>query len=184
MTPRERRLWWWIAAVLAAVYATVYPAQAVLLFLRSRGWLGTTIWTLFGLTALVVVVAVLRARPRAKEVALLLAMAAIYGLIIVRLDIIQERIHFVQYGAVAGLVHEALRERRPRAGAGWAAALGAAAFTAVAGWIDELLQALMPNRVYDPRDIGFNALAGALAAFTMSARLELRRGAGANRSAH
>ena len=35
--------------------------------------------------------------------------------------------------------------------------------TALLGWFDEGIQALLPNRVYDVRDIGFNTLAGLLA---------------------
>ena len=35
--------------------------------------------------------------------------------------------------------------------------------TALLGWIDEGIQAILPNRVYDIRDVGFNALAGLMA---------------------
>ena len=35
---------------------------------------------------------------------------------------------------------------------------------ALAGWVDEGIQGLLPNRVYDLRDVGLNAGAGALAA--------------------
>jgi VanZ family protein len=36
-------------------------------------------------------------------------------------------------------------------------------FVAAAGWIDEGIQALLPSRYYDLRDVAFNAAAGALA---------------------
>ena len=35
--------------------------------------------------------------------------------------------------------------------------------SAALGWTDEGIQAFLPNRVYDLRDVGFNALAGAMA---------------------
>jgi len=37
------------------------------------------------------------------------------------------------------------------------------AVTAILGWLDEGIQAILPNRVYDVRDVGFNALAGLMA---------------------
>lgn len=171
---RERRLWWTVAAVLATIYATVYPAQSILLALRERGWLARSVWAFVGCAALVVVWFVVGARPRLPEVFLLAGVAAVYGAILPRLEIIQERIHFVQYGVVAGLAYEALRERWRLAGSAWRAAAGAALLAGAAGWIDEGIQAVMPNRVYDLRDVGFNALAGGLAAFTMAARRGLR----------
>lgn len=171
---RERRLWWSVAALLAAIYATVYPAQTVLLFLRGRGWLGRSVWALVAGAAILVVWAVVTSRPRLTEILLLVAMGLVYGSILVGLDVIQERIHFVLYGLVAGLACEALRERWGYGGAGWPAAAVAALLAGAAGWIDEGIQAAMPNRVYDLRDVGFNALAGALAAFTMAARRTLR----------
>ena len=173
-TMRERRLWWGVALSLVAIYASVYPAQTILLWLRERGWLGRSVWVLFSAVSLFVLWVVARARPRVSEVALLVAVAALYLTILLRLDIIQERIHFIEYGAVAALAFEALRERWRMAGAAWPAAGVAALFTAGAGWVDEGIQALMPNRVYDLRDVGFNALAGALAAGTMAARRGLR----------
>ena len=177
MGARERRLWWTVALVLAAIYATVDLAQTFLLALRGRGWLGPSVWTLVACAALAVVVLVARARPRPPEIVLFVVMAVLYGWILARLDIIQERIHFVQYGLVAGLAYEALAERwRGRPGLPWRAAAGAALVAALAGWVDEGIQALRPNRVYDLRDVGFNALAGVLVALTMALRSILRAG--------
>ena len=65
-------------------------------------------------------------------------------------------------------------------GGAWRAAAGAWLLTALAGWLDEGIQGLLPNRVYDLRDVGFNALAGALAlasaAALEAARQRARRG--------
>ena len=50
--------------------------------------------------------------------------------------------------------------------------------TALLSWLDEGIQASLPNRVYDVRDVGFNALAGlvAIAASLALARSRRRRG--------
>jgi VanZ family protein len=47
--------------------------------------------------------------------------------------------------------------------------------TALIGWLDEGIQALLPNRFYDIQDVGFNALA-ALMAIVASLALEWARG--------
>jgi VanZ family protein len=56
----------------------------------------------------------------------------------------------------------------------WPAAL-AVATTAVVGWIDEGIQALLPSRVYDLRDVGVNALAGLMAIIATLALTWARR---------
>jgi hypothetical protein len=55
-------------------------------------------------------------------------------------------------------------------------------FVAAAGWIDEGIQALLPSRYYDLRDVAFNAAAGlmALAAIAIFSRNE--RAVGTDRS--
>ena len=41
--------------------------------------------------------------------------------------------------------------------------IACALFVAAAGWIDEGIQALLPSRFYDLRDVAFNAAAGLMA---------------------
>ena len=43
------------------------------------------------------------------------------------------------------------------------------------GWLDEGIQWLLPGRVYDLRDVGFNALAAAMAVFGRLALAWARR---------
>lgn len=70
----------------------------------------------------------------------------------------EEAIHFVEYGVLGLLAFGALRRAAPDASVYAAAALLAGAV----GVIDEALQWATPGRVWDLRDIGRNALAGAL----------------------
>ncbi|NNE43630.1 MAG: VanZ family protein, partial [Gemmatimonadetes bacterium] len=49
------------------------------------------------------------------------------------------------------------------------------ALVAGLGWIDEGIQALLPGRVYDIRDVGFNALAGLMAVGGSVAMIRARR---------
>ena len=164
---------------LVAIYALIVPAQVLLNGLRARGLLGASVNALFLLTAVGLAALIARTRPGWPEVALYAVVAVVYMAVLRQLPVVQERIHFLQYGLLAGLVYFARRARWPLPASN-SAIVGAAALAAVlaglAGWGDEAIQSLVPSRVYDVRDIGFNALAGVLAATTLALRERLRRG--------
>lgn len=161
----ERRLWIAAGVYLAAIYLSLYPAQFVLLWLRARGRLGLTITLLFVVAAALVVVGVMRRRTGPRELGTLALGGAIYVVALSRMSILQERLHLLEYGLLALIILAALRARARAGGrpTGAALPLVAIALTAAAGWGDEGIQAVLPNRVYDLRDVGFNAGAGALA---------------------
>jgi len=46
--------------------------------------------------------------------------------------------------------------------------------TVAAGWFDEGIQYLLPERYYDLRDVAFNAAAGALAVIALAGRERAR----------
>jgi len=180
----EERRWWRISlAYLAGIYLSLYPLQFVLDFLRARNLLRLSLAALFvGAAALVVAWMHRRGAARLEWLALG-GVAALYAALLTRMTIIQERLHLLEYGLLA-LAFRAALEARRRRGAGpvgsWWVPAGAWALAATAGWLDEGIQALLPNRVYDLRDVGFNALAGALALASMAAleaaRQRARRG--------
>ncbi|MBD3163162.1 MAG: VanZ family protein [Candidatus Latescibacteria bacterium] len=168
---RERRLWYWVLAVLVAIYSTVGLAGTVAQALQGQGLLGVA----FGLAFLVVAMAVagiaLHRRPKAVEVWVAIAVVTVYAMIIVRMGVGPvERTHLFEYGLLAVLIHQALLERRRNEASVRGPALLAIVTTALLGWGDEGLQAMLPNRVYDLRDVGINALAGVVAT-TASATL-------------
>jgi hypothetical protein len=96
----------------------------------------------------------------------------------------EERLHFLEYGVVASLVYLALRERRAKlteTGVGASDRVArlppfatAVVFTGIIGWLDEGIQAVLPNRVYDLRDVTFNA-AAALVSVTSLKMVEWAR---------
>jgi hypothetical protein len=159
---RERILWAAAVAYLLLIYASAYFVQFLLDALIRRGLLGWTIDLVFSLTVAGLGWALLHHRPRPRDLLLLAAGAALYGPILFYLEILQERLHFLEYGGLGLLFWLAVRERLgPRRVV--KVALVAVALTGAAGWLDEGIQWLLPNRYYDLRDVGFNALAGALA---------------------
>ncbi|MCZ6508108.1 MAG: VanZ family protein, partial [Acidobacteria bacterium] len=72
------------------------------------------------------------------------------------------KLHFVEYGVLGGLFYSALRS----GGARWVA-LPAVILTGLAGWLDEGIQYLLPNRWYDLQDVAINTVAGAIAIVTL-----------------
>lgn len=178
--------------LVVVTWATLYWARFVSDWFRARGWLTAVLVGIFVAAALAVLAAYAvgsaRARswPRPAEIVVLALFAALYAAAVLPLmGRPEEALHFVQYGAVGGFAYAALAERRRRLAAegtaGWLAppaAPAVAAFlaTAAAGWIDEGIQHLLPNRYYDLRDVAFNAAAGALAIAALSALRWARRG--------
>ncbi len=105
-----------------------------------------------------------------------LGVTAVYGMVVVRMGIgPEERTHLFEYGLVAVLLHQALGERRRNGRRVPAPALQAIALTALLGWLDEGIQALLPDRVYDLRDVGTNAVAAVMAVVASAALARARR---------
>lgn len=163
-SPRERRLWLWALAVVAAIYSTLGLAGRLVAVLGGERLLALA----FGLSFLLAIVAVVgisvRRRPGRAEVWMGLAIVAVYVMVVVRMGVPPaERTHLFEYGIVGVLIYEALIERRNNGGRVPMPALIAILATTLVGWGDEGIQAVLPNRVYDLRDVGVNALAGFMA---------------------
>jgi hypothetical protein len=161
---RERRFWLWVLAVLAAIYSTLGLAGALVEFLHDRNLLDVS----FILGAILVLVTILtqglKVGPGGVEITVGLGIAVTYFMIFVRMGIpTVERTHLIEYGVVAILIYEALKERLRNGRRVPVPAVLAIIVTALLGLLDESIQALLPGRVYDFRDVGFNAIAGLMA---------------------
>ena len=178
LASRERRLWLGVLAVLTAIYLSLGFAPALAGELRERGLLTIAFGLGMLLTAATIAAPGLKARPRGAAAAVALGVATAFLLMFTRLASPEERTHLIEYGILGALLHEALAERAAQGRRAPMPPLTAALAAATLGVIDEGLQALLPNRVFDPRDILFNALAGAaaVAAGATLSRLQRRRG--------
>jgi len=189
LEPRERR--WWIAAgvCLAAIYLSLYPAQLALDWLRARNLLRLSLGAGALAIALAFVIWMVRRGAGWREWAVSVLVAAIYVLVALRMEILQERVHLAEYAAVALCFRGALAERRSSSSGAArrehppvAAALGALLLAALAGYLDELIQKLLPNRRYDLRDVATNAIAAALALGAAELLAAARRRDGAKKA--
>ena len=163
---RERRLWVWVLVVMVAIYATLGLAQRLAETLEERGLLDISLG-LFVLCMLLVGLTILtqglRVRPGGAEVAVAIGVATAYLLVLTRMTVPTERSHLIEYSIVGVLIHEALSERKSQGRRVPLPPVLAVILTIALGALDEGIQWLLPNRVFDPVDILFNSIAGTMA---------------------
>ena len=174
MTAREKSLWLRVAALVALIYSTLYVVRGPIDLLRQRGLLRPTVALVFLLAALWIAAIVWRRRPGRRELLVLAIFALPFAWFLWALERPEERLHLLEYGLLGGLIYLALLERTGCGGdssrpvALWVP-VAAVLLTALLGWLDEGIQYLLPNRFYDLRDVGLNAVAALLAVGAMYA---------------
>ncbi|MGB6851985.1 MAG: VanZ family protein [Thermoanaerobaculia bacterium] len=155
------RSWVLLIGYVLAIFASLPFVRGVAIALQRQNLLGGAVTLLYFVAVVAVVYHVVfdvRLSDRIAFLALVL-LAAVTGAMILGLSIPEERIHFVQYGLMALLARRALAwHLKP-----WQQYVGAFLIAAAAGWVDEFIQALLPDRVYDLRDVAINAVAAMLA---------------------
>ena len=180
---RERRLWLCALAVVVAIYSTLGLVGTLAEVLRERNLLPASLLFLLFLLVAAIVGSGLKRRPGRREVWVALSITAVYGLAVLRMSgSPEERTHLFEYGIVAVLIYHALSERLQNGRRVRAPAALALVVTALLGWLDEGIQALLPNRVYDPFDIFVNVLSALLAIAASLAIAWARRRVGARGS--
>lgn len=161
---RERKLWFWALVVIVAIYSTLGLAGTFAKVLRQRNLLNIAFAVGFVLVIVAIAGSGLKRRPGRREIWVTLGIVAVYGMVMIRLSLSpEERTHLFEYGLVAVLIYQALIERVRNGREVPVPAILAILTTGLLGWLDEGIQAILPNRVYDIRDVGFNALAGLMA---------------------
>jgi VanZ family protein len=161
--------------LLGAIWSTLGVARTVTDHLRDANLLRLSVAALFLGAGAIASGLVLR-DPRSRNlrvVAALLGLGAFYAAVVLPMHNPEEKAHFVEYGLVALLAWGSCP-------VGWTRRrrfVSAALFTLCAGWIDEGIQALIPSRHYDLRDVAFNAAAGLLALSALSVLRWVRSGA-------
>ena len=159
---RERRLWLFAAAAVAAIYSTLGLAGTLAEAVAAQGWINQTFFILFLVLIGSVLGNALLGGSGRGEIWVWIGLATVYGMALLRLGN-AERTHLIEYTVVAMLVYSALVERRHGGRHVPYPAVLAFTITVALGWLDEGIQSRLPNRVYDLVDVGFNALAAFMA---------------------
>ncbi len=165
MNKRQKFLaWLWVGLGITAIFLVVPTARAIQNFVSSRwsrsafGYAVLTAIAAAFLVILFVLVSRLKIRSPSNYI-WLIATATAYIFFTLRLwRNPEEAVHFIEYGILGYLLYRALRfSVRDQS-------LYLAAFLigSLVGIFDEILQWAMPNRYWDFRDVGLNALAAGL----------------------
>jgi hypothetical protein len=161
---RERWLWFWALAVVAAIYSTLASAPAIAAQLSDLDLLDEVFWLGLYLIPAAILALGLRARPRGAEIGIAFGVVAVYILVFNRVAFFaEERSHMVEYSMVALFVYHALIERQQNSNLRPNPAWIAFAIASLVGILDEVIQLFLPNRVFDIVDIGFNSFAALIA---------------------
>lgn len=156
---REKRLWISLGVVQIAIYATLGYAPIVAAALREQSRLRDNMFFWLFVSMVVVAVLFIRSRPGRAEIAVGVGIAIIFVTAWLRIGTLEERTHLFEYGLVAALLHEVLLERWGNGRFHQNPTLFALILAFCLGFLDEIIQAFLPNRVFDPVDIFFNTVA-------------------------
>jgi hypothetical protein len=180
-----RRPWLALALYTAAIYLLLPLAPPIGLALARTAvghWLlGSGLIVIVGVLAGTLGVILYRRRAPGWTYPTLLCAAIVYAVAFSWLRAQRlERTHLPEYGVAAWLAWRAVAPLVPGAVPGYAAA---ATLGAAIGLGDELLQAVVPGRVYDIRDVAMNALGAVLGIVVLATmRAGLNGGASGRRS--
>lgn len=171
---RERQLWTWILLVVIAIYSTLGLAGKLVAYLPERHILDQLFFGVFLILLAAILASGLLKKRKPQELWVIVGVACVYLMTIFRMGLSPlERSHLFEYGLVGGLIYYALLERQKNGRKGMMPpAIMAIVSAGLLGWIDEGIQNLLPNRVYDIRDVFFNGFAAFL---SVGASFVLRR---------
>lgn len=157
---REKRLWLAALLVLVAIYATLGFSGSLAGYVRDRNLL--TPFFILGLFMVLGTILThgLKTKPKGMEIVTGLGIVAAYLLLFTRISVPEDAHgHLVEYSLVAIFIYEALRERKNQGHKLRNPALTTLLIGLFLSFLDEGIQALLPSRVFDPKDLLFDILA-------------------------
>ncbi|GAB3656327.1 hypothetical protein GCM10028791_28090 [Echinicola sediminis] len=155
---REKRLWLWALLVFAAIYATLFMGQPLARQLRDQNVQAVFFVLGMLLVGAAIIFHGIRTKAKKLEWVLLIGITALVVMFTFRLGA-PERSHVMEYSILTIFIHKALLERARLRKPLLAPSLLAFMISFLVGLLDEVLQKLLPNRVFDPQDILFNGSA-------------------------
>jgi hypothetical protein len=171
---KEKNLWLWAVAVFAAIFSTLFMGKPLANQLRDQNV--QAVFFVFGmfLVTAAVIAHGLKAKPGRFELSILFGIIAVYIMFVFRLGA-PERSHLMEYSVLAIFIHKALVERAYQKKLILKPAIFALMISFLIGVIDELIQIVLPNRVFDHQDIIFNGIAVTMAIVSSSLLIWVRK---------
>ena len=158
---REIRLWGLAGLVLIAVISTLFLSRPLLKILSNQNTQAVLFMSGLILVGITIVLHGSQ-RPGKMEVVVWSGFISIFLMLFLRLGL-SERSHLIEYSVLAIFIHNALKERKSQGRKIPYPAIIAFALTGLIGVVDEAIQIVIPERVFDPADILFNGFAAFMA---------------------
>jgi hypothetical protein len=155
-------VWSLIACYVTLIYSTLYIMRPILNFLKMtlKGYLNLSVGIMFLVILSLVLAHIISNRERysVSQYLWFLFISCLYGLVIYILKLPEEQVHFIEYGILSALIYVALTYDINNRYIYFLSSL----IVFILGAIDEVIQWVLPNRVFDIRDIVMNGTAGIL----------------------
>lgn len=184
----RRERWDYVILLTLIIYATLYIARPICAFLRGNIPFFDIAANILLAIAVIVALAITYKTKKTGYIKrnstyfLLIVAIFIYAVIIWKVRLAEEKIHFLEYGLLSFLIYRAFldgsEKYKSRQGTPRSLKSGLASFLMdikgarvyifafilvfILGWIDEIIQYILPNRFYDIRDVIMNGIGGSM----------------------
>jgi len=156
----DRKKWAIAFGYVGVIYLTLPVMRGILRWIRSilDAQSFSIITNLFmGAVFILLIYYLLRRHFSFGRILIFLLICFVFLIFVKNLKLPEERVHFLEYGLCGFLFMDAAALKKWTL---WRKVALAVILTVLAGIIDELIQGVLPSRVYDIRDIYFNSVAG------------------------
>lgn len=160
---REKRLWTAVVLVVLGIYASLGVVRPLADALTDRGIFDDCFILSFFLIGFSLLFYGLKSKTSKWDIGIWIGIIASYIMVFARISNPVERTHIMEFGVVAILILEALRERKANGKPVFNPPIIAFFATTLIGVIDECIQWFIPNRVFDTEDMQFNGIAAFMA---------------------
>ncbi len=155
-------VWSLIACYVTLIYSTLYIMRPILNFMRLtlKGYLNLSVVVMFLIILTLILAYIVNYRERygVSQYLWFSFICCLYGLALCIVDVPAEKIHFIEYGVLSALIYLALTHDINNISIYFLSSL----IVFVFGAIDEVIQWVLPNRIFDIRDLVMNGTAGIL----------------------
>ncbi len=155
-------VWSLIACYVTLIYSTLYIMPPIVNYMRRvlKSYFQPSVTILFFiiLSSILFYIISNRERYSVSQYLWFSFICCLYGLVIYILELPEEQVHFIEYGILSALIYVALTHDINNRSIYFLSVL----IVFVFGAIDEAIQWVLPNRVFDIRDIVMNGIAGIL----------------------
>lgn len=155
---KEKTLWSFSLTIFIAIFSGLIIGNPLLEILNDQHIRAGVFLLGMILTGICILLYGIITKPKIIQLILVLAIITVYILFFLRLGL-PERTHLIEYGLLSLSIHQALSERQNQGKKVPYLNIWTIIVSCSIGVIDEVLQLLFPNRVFDFNDILFNCIA-------------------------